>query len=163
MVASDEVRAVERRTLSLRLEQWPRADCEAWVAACQPAARLKRGGTASHLQPVTRDDHAAHYGNFLVFLNRRGLLRRDGPPAVNVTLEYVDAYLNERKNQLASTTLHSTICKLRRTAQYIAPSRDFAWLAEIGKDLALLACPRSKVRPLSRGRGSSRSRPDLNP
>jgi hypothetical protein len=144
MAASAEVRTAERKNLSLPLEQWPQADCKAWVAACQPATRLKRGGTASHLKPVTRDDHAAHYGNLLGFLDRCGLLRRDGPPAANVTPEYVGAYLNERKDRLASTTLHSTICRLRRTAQYIAPSRDFAWLAENGKDLALVARPRSK-------------------
>jgi integrase len=144
MAASEKVRPAKGKNLSLPFEQWPEADRDAWNAACQPGTRLKRGGTASHLKPVTRDDHAAHYGNFLGFLDRRGLLRRNGPPAANVTPEYVDAYFNERKDRLASTTLHSTICRLRRTAQYIAQSRDFAWLAEIGKDLALVARPRSK-------------------
>ena len=86
----------------------------------------------------------AHYGNFLGFLDRCGLLRRDGPPAANVTPENVDAYLVELKGRVASTTVHGSICKLRRTAQYIAPGRDFTWLAEIGKDLALVARPRSK-------------------
>ena len=41
-------------------------------------------------------------------------------------------------------TLHGSVCRLRRTAQYIAPTRDFTWLAEIDKDLALVARPRSK-------------------
>jgi integrase len=41
-------------------------------------------------------------------------------------------------------TLHGAICKLRRAAQYLTPGRDFTWLAEIGKDLALVARPRSK-------------------
>jgi integrase len=133
-----------RTARSLPLDLWPEADRNGWIAACQPATRLKRGGAASHLKPATRDDQAAHYGNFLGSLHRCGLLGRDLPAAANVTPVYVDRYLNELKDRLASTTLHSTICRLRRTAHYIAPNRDFAWLAEIGKDLALGARPRSK-------------------
>ena len=41
-------------------------------------------------------------------------------------------------------TLHGSICKLRRAAQYMAPGCGFTWLAEIDKDLALVARPRSK-------------------
>jgi len=144
MAASDKVPAAQRKSRSLPLELWPQADRSVWTLACQPGTRLKRGGAAGHLKPITREDHAQQYGNFLGFLDRCGWLRRDGPPAANVTHGYVKAYLNELKDRLASTTLHCTICRLRRTARYIAPSRDFGWLAEIGKDLALVARPRSK-------------------
>jgi len=41
-------------------------------------------------------------------------------------------------------TVHGSICKLRRAAQYIDPGRDLTWLSEIGKDLALVMQPRSK-------------------
>ena len=61
-----------------------------------------------------------------------------------MTPEKVDAYLAELKDRVASTTIHGSICRLRRTAQYIAPGRDFTWLSEIGKDLALVMRPRSK-------------------
>jgi integrase len=93
---------------------------------------------------VTRDDHAAHYSYFLGFLHRSTLLELTGPAAANVTPENVEAYIDELKECVASTTLHGSICKLRRVAQYIAPNRNFTWLAEIGKDLALVAWPRSK-------------------
>jgi integrase len=126
------------------LEWWPEADRTAWSAACRPPKRLNPGGAAGHLKPVTRDDHARHYGNFLGFLKRGGLLQSGGPPAANVTPEKVDAYLAELKDSVASTTVHGSICRLRRTAQYIAPGRDFTWLSEIGKDLALVMRPRSK-------------------
>jgi integrase len=56
----------------------------------------------------------------------------------------VNTYVSELRNRVASTTLHGSICKLRRAAQFIAPGRDFTWLAEIGKDLALVARPRSR-------------------
>ena len=69
---------------------------------------------------------------------------RDAPAAANVTAENVDAYIAELKARVSSVTVYGSICKLRRAAQYIAPGRDFTWLAEIGKDLALVMRPRSK-------------------
>jgi integrase len=144
MTASDKVSPAKPKARSLPLELWPEADRNAWITACQPATRLKRGGVAGHLKPVTRDDHGSHYGCFLGFLDRRGLLRSDEAAAVNVTAEKVDAYLADLKRRVSSVTVHGSVCKLRRAALYIAPGRDFTWLAEIGKDLALVVRPRSK-------------------
>jgi hypothetical protein len=79
-------------------EAWPEADRKAWRAACEPTARLKRGGAAGHLRRASREVHERHYGNFLGFLDRNGLLRRDAPAAANVTLENVDTYLAEAKS-----------------------------------------------------------------
>ena len=61
-----------------------------------------------------------------------------------MTIGNVDAYIAELKDRVGSVTVHGSICKLRRAAQFIAPGRDFAWLTEIGKDLALEMRPRSK-------------------
>ena len=144
MAVSINIPIAKPKTRSLPLEFWPGADQHAWAIACQPTRRLKRGGAASHLKSVTRDDHAYHYGNFIGFLDRCGLLRHDGAAAANVTAENVDAYLAELKSRVSPMTVHGSICKLRRTAKYMAPERDFGWLLEIGKDLALVAVPRSK-------------------
>ena len=141
---SDVVRRSNGNVRSLPLELWPEADRNAWVAACQPAARLKRGGAAGHLKPVTREVHERHYGNFLGCLDRNGLLRREAPAAANVTPENVDVYLAEAKARMSSTTVHVSICCLRRAARYMVPGLELDWLAEIGKDLALVAQPRSK-------------------
>jgi site-specific recombinase XerD len=146
--ASHQVTPSGHKVRSLPLDLWPEVDRNAWKAACQPATRLKRGGVAGHLKLVTRDDHARHYGCFLDFLDRSDLLRLDGPAAANVTAENVDAYLAVLKGRVASVTVHCSICRLRRTAQFIAPGRDFTWLAEIGKDLALVMRPRSKANRL---------------
>jgi integrase len=129
---------------SLPLDCWPEADRNAWNAVCRPNARLRRGGAAGHLKPVTRDDYAQHYAYFLGFLDRSGLLRSDGPAAANVTADSINAYLADLKSRVGSVRVHASICALRRVAQFIAPGRDFAWLSEIGKDLALVAVPRSK-------------------
>ena len=145
MTALDTHSPVHRKCLSLPFELWPEADRKAWTAACQPGARLKRGGAAGHLRPDSRAVHERHYGNFLGFLDRNGLLRRDAPAAANVTPQNVDAYLAEAKTCLSSTTVHVAICCLRRAARYMVPGLDLDWLNEIAKDLALVAHPRSKL------------------
>jgi site-specific recombinase XerD len=128
----------------LPLEQWPEADRQLWIAALQPSARLKRGGRAGHLRPASRETHERHYGNFLGFLDRGGILRRDAPAAAHVTPENVEAYLADAKTRLSSTTLVASIWCLRRAARYMVPSLQLEWLTEIAKDLALVAYPRSK-------------------
>jgi site-specific recombinase XerD len=133
-----------RKRLSLPFERWPEADRIASDAAWQPATRLKRGGAAGHLKPVTREDHVRTYGDFLGFLDRRGLLRREETAAANVTATNVEAYLIELKSRMRSTTIHACMWRLRRTARYMVPGLELEWLAEIAKDLALVAHPRSK-------------------
>jgi len=141
---SDVVRRSNGNVRSLPLDLWPEADRKAWAAACRPSARLRRGGAAGHLKAVTRQTHSDSYAYFLGFLERRGLLRRDGPAASNVTTSNVEAYLAELKSRMSSTTIHATMWRLRRIARYMVPGLDLYWLAEIAKDLALVAHPRSK-------------------
>jgi site-specific recombinase XerD len=72
------------------------------------------------------------------------LLRRDASAAANVAPDNVDAYLAELKGRMSSMTVHVSICRLRRAARYMVPGLGLDWLAEIAKDLALVARPRSK-------------------
>jgi site-specific recombinase XerD len=126
------------------LEFWPEADRQAWIVAYQPAERLKPGGAASHLRPVTRDDLTRRYGYFLDFLRRRGLLSTSALAAENVTPENVAAYIAELKAHVSSVTVYGSIFKLRRASQLICPARDFTWLSDIERDLASDRRPRSK-------------------
>src|SRR5215471_21129500 len=107
---------------SLPLDLWPEADRNAWTSACRPATRLKRGGAAGHLKPITRDDLARRYGYFLDFLSRRGLLEVDTLAATCVTRQNVETYIAELKERVGSVTLYGSIHKLRRAAEIIAPS-----------------------------------------
>ena len=116
MTASREARPAKGKVRSLHLDLWPEADRNAWNAACRPAARLKPGGAAGHLKSVTREDHARHYGCFLDFLHRRGLLQSDEQAAANVTAHNVEAYIAELKNRVSSVTVHGSICMLLTTA-----------------------------------------------
>jgi integrase len=144
MMVSLENPIAKGKFRSLPLDLWPEADRAAWISACRPAARLKRGGAAGHLKPITRDDLARRYGYFLDFLDRHGLLQVDRLAATCVTPKNVEGYIAELKQRVGSVTLYGSIYKLRRAAEIIAPSLDFTWLAELEKDLALVMQPRSK-------------------
>jgi site-specific recombinase XerD len=126
------------------LDSWPEADRQAWIAACQPPERLKPGGAAAHLKPVTRDDLARRYGRYLDFLRRRAPVSTCVPAAANVTPENVDAYVAELKASVSSVTVYGSIFKLRRASQLMCPGRDFTWISDIERDLAWEMRPRSK-------------------
>jgi hypothetical protein len=129
---------------SLPIEFWPEADRKAWVAACQPSQRLKRGGAGSHMKPISLNDLARRYGYFLDCMNRRGWLDPNKAAGGHVTPENVDAYLAELSVRVGSVTVQGSIYKLRRACELIDPARDLSWLADIEKDLALVMRPRSK-------------------
>jgi integrase len=129
---------------SLPPNEWPEADRCAWLDACRPGSRFKPGGAASRLAPVSIADFAQRYGAFLGFLQRHGRLKNDAAAAEHVTPANVGAYIADIVARVRSVTVHNCIYKLRRSAELLAPARDFAWLAEIEKDLALVMQPRSK-------------------
>jgi len=143
MNCSDRKSAL-KRPRSLPMSEWPDADRRAWEEACRPGSRLKPGGAASHLAPVSRGDFARRYGAFLGFLQRTDRLEPHREAATQVTLPDVEAYIADLKARVRSVTVYNCIHQLRRAAQLLAPTFDFSWLAEIEKDLALEMEPRLK-------------------
>jgi site-specific recombinase XerD len=129
---------------SLPVGEWPPAHQAAWDEACRPAIRLKAGGSASHLAPVSRNDIANRYGAFLGFLRRRGVLDLLSLAAGQVTPANLALYVDELKARVRSFTVWNAIYKLRRAAELMNPQADFGWLREIENDLALLIEPKSK-------------------
>src|SRR5215212_7698539 len=126
------------------LEGWPRADREAWQQACRPHLRLSRGGAAAGMKPDTQADLARRYGYFLDHVSRSGGLDPAASAGAQVTPGAVESFLAEIGSIWRSVTQAGSIYKLRRMAEILAPDRDFFWLREIEKDLALLACPRDR-------------------
>jgi hypothetical protein len=74
---------------SMPISDWPEADSNGWYNACRPGSGLKRGGTASDLAAITRDDLARRYGYFLDFLERTGRLNRHAAAGTQVTPDNV--------------------------------------------------------------------------
>jgi integrase len=130
--------------ISLPVRDWPAADRLAWEDACRPGCRLKAGGAASSLAQTSRDDFAIGYGAFLAFLQRSGRLERHRPAAALATLANLEAYISDLTARVGSVTVHTYVHHMHRGAELLAPTADFSWLAEIEKDLALVAEPRSK-------------------
>jgi integrase len=77
-------------------------------------------------------------------LQRNGRLKRQAAAAVQVTLPNVEVYIAALTARVRSVTVYNYIHMLRRAAEFLAPTADFSWLAEIEKDLALVMEPRSK-------------------
>jgi integrase len=130
---------------SRSIAEWPASDCRGWTEACRPAQRLKRGGAASHLAPVSQADIANRYGLYLDFLQRNGWLDPARGAKTLVTPENVNGFNTELQARVRSVTVWNAVYKLRRAAQLIAPGTDFGWLTEIEKDIALVMVPRSKA------------------
>src|SRR4051794_9231793 len=115
---------------SLPLELWPKADRSAWSRACEPGLKWRRGGAASHLKPVTRNDLQRRYGYFLEALRERGALELDLAAGQLVTTENVNGYIERVRPAWTSVTLARSVYKLRRIAGILAPKSDLEWLAE---------------------------------
>jgi integrase len=125
--------------------EWPKADQDAWSAACRSGHRLSRGGAASSLALVSREDLQRRYGAFLEFVQRRAPLKRHTTPAASVRRKNVEGYVDELRSRVSSVTTWICIYRLRRMSQILAPQRDFDWLREMERDLALVMQPRAKL------------------
>jgi integrase len=77
-------------------------------------------------------------------LQRTERLDHGAVPAAQVTVGNVEAYIGDLTVRVRSVTIWNCGYKLRLAAKALAPTQDFSWLAEIEKDLALVAEPRSK-------------------
>jgi integrase len=130
---------------SLKLAEWPATDRIGWEAAFRPPKKLRRGGKASHMKQITRDDLARRYGQFLDHASRTSGLELDAGPAACVTPTIVGTYILELRARVGSVTLYGSIYKLRRAAELLAPAMDFTWLREIEQDLKWDMQPASKL------------------
>lgn len=120
---------------SLSIGDWPKPDRETWDAACRPAVRLRRGGSASRLAAVTRDDLQRRYGYFLTFLKDCSRFDAAASCASLLTPENMDALVRRMRDEWSATTLFMTIQKLKQIARHLAPSTNFKWLSDLAADL----------------------------
>jgi integrase len=93
---------------------------------------------------VSQADIANRYGAYLGFLQRAARLDYSAPAGTQVTLPNVERYLADLQTRVRSVTVWNAIYKLRRAAELLTGSKNFSWLAEIEKDLALVMGSRSK-------------------
>lgn len=130
---------------SLKIGEWPRPDREAWMDACRPNVRLRRGGRAAHLKEVTRKDLARRFGGFLDFLQRAGRLQRDQSALALIEPMIIQEYIDELRARVSSVTVSRSVYKLRRMAEILDPEFDEHWLREVELDLI------DQMRPAPKG------------
>ena len=126
--------ATSAKPRSLPIAEWPASDRIGWAEACRPAQRLKRGGAASHLATVSRDDIANRYGLYLDYLNRNGRFDPAKNAMALIIPGDVNGYIAELQARVRSVTVWNSVYKLRRAAQLIVPEADFGWLTEVEKE-----------------------------
>ena len=157
--------SVHERPRSLPVNEWPEADQHVWAEACRPGTRLKPGGSASYLAPVSQHDFANRYGAFLGFLQRNGRLNHDLAPAAQVTPPSVEAYMAELVTRVRSATTYNCIYKLllahrdregsgagNRAALEIPPTRVHASPRPSGIDVGNRGAGVRQKRSLARAR-----------
>ncbi len=137
-------RKAERPVRSLAIGEWPSTERTAWEAACRPGVRLKGGGAASHLRPVTQHMLAQKYGLYLDFVARSNKLDPEAEAGGQVVPELIEVFVDELRKRVSSVTVYGSIQKVRRITQFIAPKRDLGWLIEIERDLFSAMRPKSK-------------------
>jgi integrase len=137
-------RKPDRSVRSLQVNEWPVSDRIAWEAACRLGVRLKGSGAAGHLRPVTQHILAQRYGLYLDFVARLNKLDLVAAAGGHVTPELVEWFTEELKKRVSSVTAYSSIQKIRRITQFIAPKRDLGWLIEIEHELFSAMRPKSK-------------------
>lgn len=131
---------------ALRVDDWPAADRDGWHRACVSSARLRRGGAAAGMKPVSQTSHARAYGYLLDFCRRTDQLDTAATAAAQVTPALIGELLVELQARVGAVTRWSYLQKILRVADILAPDRDFHWLGEIVADLRYEAQPRPKHR-----------------
>jgi hypothetical protein len=147
-----ELRGVERGhnsesalvARSLPLNQWPDIERAAWDFARRRGQRLSQGGPASRLGEEASTDLVRRYGQFLNYFRRTQQPDNHAQAGALVTPVAIAGFIEELQIRVRSVTVAQSIYKVYRAATLIAPERDFSWLAEIAKDLALVAEPMNK-------------------
>ena len=128
----------------LKVQEWAVADRQAWAEACRPGGRLSRGGRASHLKPVSQQDLARRYGQYLAFMARTGRLQIGASVIDLVTPENVAAYIADLKVRVSSVSVYGAVAKLRRMGDLLSPQWNGVWLQEIEQELACEMRPQPK-------------------
>jgi integrase/recombinase XerD len=133
----------------LALEDWPKADVEAFAKAYQPGDIFDdTGGPGAHLARGTRKMIKTAYRRWLGFLEEHHFDDLLKPPADRITLERVRAFVDHLDAETGPTSVAIVIDNLRYAARLLAPERDWRWLASIKRRLVARGKPEDRFNRL---------------
>jgi site-specific recombinase XerD len=112
-----------------RLHEWPPSYRAAWLAATASGDDLDTPSYGRSLRPASLDTIARNFGRWLSFLDGRGELNDNIPPAQTVTPARVADYLRELKAmhyrpQSIVLAISAISCAMR----IFAPEKDWHWI-----------------------------------
>ena len=134
---------MNKRNLSLKLEEWPTGDRRALEAAFNPGNDLfDDAGLAVKWRPGTRNKVIKSYGAFLHCLGRHGALDVGAMPAVRITRNNIKLFVGDaRSRNVASETLASLVRDLREAIRVMCPGAPREDLILASRTLDRIATP----------------------
>jgi hypothetical protein len=121
-----ETFAPERR--SMARANWPESDKVANERACRVGDAFEGSSPAARWAPETRSIRERHYGRFLNFLGRNGLLLETEGPADRMTPERLSLYLAEASQLLSARTIEVALIELSQALHAMVPEKDWRWI-----------------------------------
>lgn len=119
----------QHAALSLRFEDWPQADRDAWDRAVEDGGLFEEPGLAAHWSPSTRRTAQYNYGLWLRWCQQEKLLT-PCLAASRATQERVARYLAALEARVSLRTRHGYLGSLYRALQALYPGEDRPWLRE---------------------------------
>src|SRR5215210_4186646 len=133
-----------RLRVSLRVENWPAADRDAWRALFTTGDLFDETGPGAHLAPRTRTSLENAYGRWLGFLARTEPNGLDQALGARVTRERIMAFAQHLAETNIATAVAGQLRSMRGALRLLAPDQDWAWLLTIAKRIEARAERRSK-------------------
>ena len=140
------------RSLSLKIEHWPRACSDGWEQALREPGLFEAVRPASKWRSATERKTRKGFGIYLHWLRTQGCLEMGASPSDLVSLSRAKAYhLALVAIGRAPLTLYSRLQELHFAMRVLAPGTDWTWLGEVVQRLRKGARPsRPKLARLQR-------------
>lgn len=120
----------------LRIEDWPKADRQAFEGAFMPGDIFDdQCPPGAHLSAGSRRKNQYSYGRWLGHLavaDPEALLI---PPGERLTLDRMHRFVLELQDEVRATTVASTVDGIYQAARLIAPAIDWSWLSGLKRRL----------------------------
>jgi integrase/recombinase XerD len=129
----------------LPVNEWPKADREAFRAAYEPGDVFdETAGSGAHLAKPTRGAIELTYRRWLGFLKANHPEDLWMAPAERIVPERVRAFIDHLSAEVRPSTVAAAGARLYAAARLIAPATDWTWLRSIKSRLATRACPQDR-------------------
>lgn len=114
--------------LALCFDEWPKRDCEAWLASHRSAEIFDKDGGGAHLKRKTSRGYEKAYSRFLGHLFRHGTLDPLVAPGARLTKNNLQGYVDELQGSVAPQTVVTLLRCLSAAILAIDPTADRSML-----------------------------------